>query len=131
MAIPPAPWSPSPRMRSLSVTTIRRMSRWRKLRSRCAIWPRSLGQRNSPLGRAVNMAELLAGLANGGGADDGCEPLQVLHQQAIEQRFITVEQCDQSDVLFERVALGKDVLEFHRHLLLDGQHRRGQQTFDA
>src|SRR5512135_2910392 len=41
MPMPPAPWSPRPRMRSPSVTTMTRTSRFGQLRRTSATWPRS------------------------------------------------------------------------------------------
>src|SRR5579859_2527185 len=51
MPIPPAPWSPSPRMRSLSVATISRVPGWPALRSNSGIRCRSPGVIHSPRGR--------------------------------------------------------------------------------
>ena len=49
----------------------------------------------------------------------------------IEEGFVAVQQGDQADVLFQRVALLEDVLQLHRDLLLDGEHCGRQQPFDA
>jgi hypothetical protein len=43
IAMPPAPWSPSPRIRSLSVTTISRTSSYGPWRSTSGIRSRSAG----------------------------------------------------------------------------------------
>ena len=59
----------------------------------------------------------------------GRQAFEVLHQQPVEEDFVAVQQRDQADVLFERVALLEDVLQLHRDLLLDGEHRRRQQPF--
>ncbi len=48
MPIPPAPWSPSPRIRSLSVTTISRTSSYGPWRSTCGIRSRSSGVIQTP-----------------------------------------------------------------------------------
>ena len=52
IAIPPAPWSPRPRIRSLSVTTIRRMSSPADRRM-TSILPTSSGVIQTPRGRRM------------------------------------------------------------------------------
>ena len=79
---------------------------------------------------AVDMAVLLAGQADGGRVDDRGQALEVLDQQPVEEDLVAVQQRNQADVLFQRVALLEDVLQLHGHLLLDGEHRRRQQAFD-
>ena len=59
----------------------------------------------------------------------GRQALEVLHHQPVEQDFIAVQQGDQPDVLFQRVVLREDVLQLHRHLLLDGEHSGRQESF--
>ncbi len=49
--MPPTPWSPNPRMRSLSVTTMSRMSSKAAFRSTCAMWPRCSGVIQMPRAR--------------------------------------------------------------------------------
>jgi hypothetical protein len=66
---------------------------------------------------------LLAGQPNRRRVDDRSQSFEVFDEQAIEQSFISVEQCDQSNVLLERLALRKDVFEFAGDLLLNGQYR--------
>ncbi len=77
------------------------------------------------------MAELLAGEADGGGINDGSEAFEVLDQQPVKERLVAVEESDQADILLEGIVLRKDVLEFHRDLLLDCQDGGRKETFNA
>ena len=90
-----------------------------------------VGAEEQAAGAAIDMAVLLAGQADRGGVDDRAEALEVLDEQPVEEDFVAVQQGDQADVLFQRVALLEDVLQFHGDLLLDGEHGRGQETLDA
>ena len=75
------------------------------------------------------MAVLLAGEPDRRRINDGREAFEVLHHQPVEQDLIAVQQRDQPDILFQRVVLREDMLQLHRHLLLDGEHGRRQQPF--
>ncbi len=90
-----------------------------------------VGAKEQAARAAVDMAVLLAGEADCGGVDDRGEAFEVLDQQPVEEDFVAVQQGDQADVLFKRVALLEDVLQFHGDLLLDGEHCRRQQSFHA
>ena len=52
-------------------------------------------------------------------------------QQAIEQRLVAAFQGRQADVLFQVVALGPQMLQFQRHLFLDGELSRREQALQA
>src|SRR5262249_40484586 len=66
-----------------------------------------------------DVAELLAGPADGRCVDDRQELLEVIAEHAIEEVLVAVLQRDEADVLLERVALAGEILEDARGLLLD------------
>ena len=70
---------------------------------------------------ADDVAVELAGLAHGGGIDDGQQLAQVLDEHPVEERLVAVLKGRQPDVFLEVVGLGPDVLELEGHLLLDAQ----------
>ncbi len=74
-----------------------------------------------------NVTELLAGAPDGRRVDDRQQFGEVFDEQAIEERLIAVLQGRQADVLFQVVALRPQVLEFERHLFVDGQLRGGRR----
>ena len=63
MAIPPAPWSPRPRIRSLSVTTMSRTSSYGPWRRRVGMRSRSAGVIQVAAGPPDDVAEFLDGAA--------------------------------------------------------------------
>jgi hypothetical protein len=79
----------------------------------------------------VNVAVFLAGAANRRRVNNRREPLDVLHDDAVKERFVSVKERDQPDILFQWVVFGKEMLEFHRDLLFDVQHGWRQEAFDA
>ena len=78
-----------------------------------------------------DVAELLAGTPDRRRVDDRHELLEVVGQEAVEQRRVAVLERGQADVLLEGVALDPEVLELEGALLLDGQDPVGQQAAQA
>ncbi len=75
-----------------------------------------------------DVAELLAGPADGRRVHDRQELLEVLRQQPVEQRRVAVLERRHPDVALERVVLAAEVLELEVDLLLDRQDAVGQQA---
>ncbi len=130
--MPPAPWSPMPRMRSLSVTTISRMS---CVRRRCAARSRMrlrcVGRDPDAAHAANDVAEALARRADRRRVDDRHQLLEVLDEHAVEENLVAMQQRREPDVplerrrgLVERV-LDSPGLVVHRDLV------RGQQAVQA
>ena len=78
-----------------------------------------------------DVAELLAGAADGRRVDDRQELLEVLGQDAVEERLVAVLQGRQADVALEVVRLAADVLELEGDLLLDGRDARRHEPAQA
>ena len=78
-----------------------------------------------------DMAIELAGLAHRRGVDDRQELTEVLDQDPVEERFVPVLKCGQSNVFFQVVGLGLDSLELECDLLLDGEPGMRQQAAQA
>ena len=115
--MPPAPWSPRPRMRSLSVATIRRTSRSLRVAEQLRDPVHVVGSDPQAAGAAHHVTELPAGVADRWRVDDRGELLEVIGEHPVEQRLVAVLQCGESDVLLEVVGLALQVLELERHLL--------------
>ena len=77
------------------------------------------------------MAEFLTGAAHRGRVDDGQELLEVLGEDAIEERLVAIMERRQADVALEVVGLSPDMLQLERHLLLDDRDARGQEPAQA
>ncbi len=78
-----------------------------------------------------DVAELLAGKADGRRVDDRQELLEVLDEEPVEQGLVAVLEGGQPDVPLEVVGLAPDVLELQGDLLVDRRHARRQQTVQA
>ena len=75
-----------------------------------------------------DVAELLAGAPDRRRVDDRQELLEVLGEEAVEERRVAVLERGQADVPLERVVLAAQVLELELDLLLDGQDAVGEQA---
>ena len=110
MPMPPMPWSPRPRIRCPSVTTITSTSRCgpvaQHLVEAVAVRDRKRTAPRPP----VDLAEPLAGLADGRGVDDRQRLGDVVEQHAIEQRLVAVLQRAQVDVLVEIVTASGELV---------------------
>ena len=124
--MPPTPRSPSPRMRSPSVTTITRTSGVGAVRQhrveRVALRVGEV-QAARP---AVDVAVVLAGDADDRGVDDRQHLGDVLVHQAVEERLVAVLQAGQVDVALLCRRLLLVVLVGPRQLLLDRGDVRGR-----
>src|ERR1700729_1833964 len=89
--MPPMPWSPRPRTRCPSVTTITSTSRRGRLRRISPIRSRSGGD-EQPAWPPVDLAEPLAGHPDSGGVEDRQHFLDVVGYQPVEQHFVGVLQ---------------------------------------
>ncbi len=78
-----------------------------------------------------DVAELLAGTSHRRRIHDRQQLGDVLDQQAIEQGLIAIFQRGQADVLLQVVVLRAEVLELQRHLLVNRQLPRWQQSLQA
>ncbi len=117
-------------MRSLSVTTIRRMSS--PADTKDVVDPTDVIGRDPDAARTPeDVAELLAGEADRRCVDDRQELLEVLDEEAVEQGLVAVLECGQADVALEVIGLAPDVLEFEGDLLVDRRHARRQQAVEA
>ena len=125
--MPPAPRSPRPRIRSLSVATIRRTPG----RSHVAeqVWNAVdvVGRDPQTLGPAHDVAELPAGLADRRCVDDRRQLLEVVEQEPVEQRLVAVLQGGEPDVPLQVVRLATQVFQLEGDLLVDGGHAVRQQ----
>lgn len=74
-----------------------------------------------------DVAELLAGATNGGGIDDRQELLEVIDEEAVEERLVAVLEGGEADVALEVVGLAPHVFELERDLLIHGRNAWGQQ----
>ena len=100
-------------MRSLSVTTIRRMSS--PADRRMCVDPADVVGGDPDAPRAPDdVAELLAGETDRRGVDDRQELLEVLDEQPVEERLVAVLESGQSDVPLEVIGLAPDVLQLER-----------------
>ena len=110
--MPPAPWSPRPR---IALVVGGHDEADVRLEPRCASTLGDaadvVGRDPRPRGAPQDVAELLAGPADGRRVDDRHELLEVLEEHAVEERLVAVLQRGQADVALEVVALAADVLE--------------------
>ena len=91
--------------------------------------PVAVGRRDpGAAGPPDDVAELLAGAADGRRVDDRQELVEVLGEQPVEQRRVAVLERGQADVLLERVVLDPDVLELEVDLLLDREDAVREQA---
>ena len=117
-------------MRSLSVTTIRRMSS--PADRRMAIDPADVVRGDpDPTRTPDDVTELLAGKTDGRRVDDREEFLEVLDEEPVEQGLVAVLEGGQSDVPLELIGLAPDVLQFEGKLFVDRRHTRWQETMQA
>ena len=78
-----------------------------------------------------DVAELLAGEADGRRVDDRQELLEVLDEEPVEERLVAILERGQADVPLEVVGLAADVLELEPDLLVDRRHAWRQQAVQA
>ena len=78
-----------------------------------------------------NVAELLAREPDGGGVDQRLHLVDVVAQNAEEQRLVTVMQRVQSDEFFERIGQLPQVGQNARDLLVLAVHVGRQQSAQA
>jgi hypothetical protein len=128
MAIPPTPWSPRPRIRSLSVHDDRVLVR--ALAEDLGHAVQVIGRDPRPARPSQDVAELLARPAHRGGVDDRQELVEVLGEQSIEEGRVAVLERGQADVPLQVVVLDPQVFELERHLLVDREDARRQQTVE-
>jgi hypothetical protein len=84
--------------------------------------PVAVGRRDPRAARpAEDVAELLAGAADGGRIDDRQKLLEVLSEEPVEEGRVAILERGQADVLLERIDLDPQVLQLQRDLFLDGQ----------
>ena len=131
IAMPPAPWSPRPRIRSLSVTTIRRTSSYGRVAQDLRDAVDVLGRDPDAARPPQDVAVFLAGPPDGRRVDDRQELLDVLGQDPVEERRVAILQGSQADVLLEVVVLAPEVLDLEVDLLLDRQDAIRQQAAEA
>ena len=98
-------------MRSLSVTTIRRMA--------------------SPAVRRMSSIRPLAREADRRCVDDREELLEIVDEEAVEQGLVAVVECGEADITLEVITLASDVLQVPGDLLLERRHSRWQQAVEA
>ena len=84
-----------------------------------------------PARPADDVAELLARPADRRRVDDRQELLEVLGDDAVEQRRVAILERGQPDVALERVVLAPQVLELELDLLVDGQDAIRQEAREA
>ena len=77
------------------------------------------------------MSEPGAGLAHGGGVDDGHHLGEMIHHRAIEEGLVPVLQAGQVDVLIQRAALAVKIVENPLLLLRRREHPGRQQSPEA
>jgi len=63
--------------------------------------------------------------------DDRKELLEVVDEEAIEERLVPVLERGEADISLEVIALSADVLKLERHLVLDDRHPGRQQPSEA
>jgi hypothetical protein len=80
---------------------------------------------------AHDVAEALTRLSNGGRVDDRHQLTHMLHQHAVEEDLVAMEERGETDVALELGALLVQMLELELDLLLDRLDRRGQQPMQA
>ena len=115
-------------MRCPSVTTITSTSRWGRLLQHLAqAVPVGIGHEQSPR-PTVDLAEALAGLADGRRVDDRHRLGDVVAQDPVEQGLVAVLQRAQVDVLVEIVTAGGELVPAMLGLLIEGLLRGRQQT---
>ena len=99
--MPPAPWSPSPRMRSPSLTTMQRTSSKRESAENL-IDPVAVGIADEqPARPAPDFREALASFAHGRGVDNRQQFLGVVLDHRVEQRLVVVLKIAHVAVLAE------------------------------
>ena len=128
MAIPPAPWSPRPRILSLSVTTMSRTSSYGPWRRRVGIRSRSAGVIQVPRVRRMMWLNSWTARPDRRRVDDRQELLEVLREEPVEEGRVAVLERGHPDVALERVVLVVKVLELELDLLVDGQDAVGKQA---
>ena len=131
MPIPPAPWSPRPRIRSPSVTTITEgFGIPALLQDRLDAVPVLVGDVQAAAA-PVDVVVLLARLAHDRRVDDRHHLVDVLEGQAVEERLVAVLQARQVDELLEVARLRLEVLVGPVHLLVDVAHGRRHQAAEV
>ena len=131
MPRPPAPWSPMPRMRSPSVTTMTSTSGLGRFRSSVGIESRSGYGDEQAAGPAVDVAELLARLRDHRRVDHGRHLLDVVEEEPVEEDLVGVLQGAQVDVPLEVVVLAPVGLVRADHLLVQALDLRRQEAVQA
>ena len=128
--MPPAPRSPRPRMRSPSVTTIKRTSVSGQLES-SSLQPAARADRQIHAARrAEDMTEFLARLADRRSIDDRHVSRRVGHQDRVEERLVARLQIRQHEVFLQIVLKVGDLGVPARHLQCERGHGRRQQAFE-
>ena len=128
--MPLAPWSPRPRMRSPSVTTM--MPAWSgQLARTSAIRPRSLMLMNMPRGRWKMCPKRWQARPDRRRVDERLDFVDVVAHDAEEQRFVAVVQRVQRDEFLERIGKLAQVVEHARGLLVLRVHVRREQPAQA
>ena len=84
-----------------------------------------------PAAAAVDVRELLAGLAHHRRVDDRHHLVDVLEDEPVEEGLVPVVERGQVDELLEVAALGLEALVGALHLLLDRAHRRGHEAVEV
>ncbi len=92
---------------------------------------RSCGVIHAPARAPQDVAELLAGEADGRRVDDRQELLEVLGQHAVEERRIPILEGRQADVLLERVVLASQARELELDLFLDAHDPVGKEPMEV
>ena len=129
--MPPAPWSPRPRIRSPSVTTITSTCGDAAFSRIASISSRSAARDEQAAGAAVDVAELLAGQADRRRVDDRHHLGQVVQEQPVEQDLVGVLKLAEIDMPFEVGRLVPIGLVGTGRLLLQRLLVRRQQAEEA
>ena len=80
---------------------------------------------------AHHVAELLACPPDRRRVHDWHELFDIVHEEPVEERFVSVLQRGEADVLLQLVRLAANVLEFQRLLLLDAHDPRREEPAEA
>jgi hypothetical protein len=118
------PWSPKPRIRCPSVTTITSRPVFQHLVKTVAVW---IGHEQAARS-TVDLAETLAGLTHGGGIDDRQGFGDVVTQHPVEQGLVAVLQRAEIDVFVEIALASGEFMPAMFGLLFQGLHRGRQQA---
>ncbi len=81
--------------------------------------------------RTIDMGELLTRLTHRGRVHDGHQLRDVIDQHPIEQHLVAIVQARQADVLLERRALGADLIDGRRGLLVQRRDAVGHHAAHA